>query len=79
MQFFILFTIFLVILKTFEAAEDVKVSFSLKVKGRNQTKFTLESKENVLNSSFDPSLPTTFFIHGYWENPSLDHHVKTRQ
>lgn len=62
---------------TFSADKDV--NFLLRVKNRpfnDEEIFKYDTRSAVSSSAFDPTKPTTFLIHGFWENRKTKHHLK---
>ena len=71
------FYYFLVVLEAFSFNAERDVFFLLRVKNwqeRIEERFHLETKSEILQSSYDPSKPTTFQIHGFTENHMMPHH-----
>lgn len=61
---------------TFSADKDV--NFLLRVKNRpfnDEEIFQYDTRSAVSSSAFDPTKPTTFLIHGFWENRKTKHHL----
>lgn len=57
---------------------DKDVNFLLRVKNRpfnDEEIFRYETRSAVSGSTFDPTRPTTFLIHGFWENRKTKHHL----
>ena len=61
----------------FNAERDV--SFLLRVKDKQfneEDVFQYESRDAIKSSTFDPSKPTTFLIHGFLEDRRNGNHLK---
>lgn len=66
--------------ENFVGERDVK--FLLRTKGRDfadQEVFQYDKRDEVEKSSFDPSKPTIFVIHGFLEGPEVKHHIMLSQ
>ena len=55
------------------------VFFMFWVRGQERVEIRLETKSEILQTSFNVSKPTTFLVHGYSQDHTMDSLLKTGQ